>query len=85
MGWRLRWLSSYTHSTYGRRDEMVGTAYMYLDLTPKGRHEAGPHYNLGDWGRHHDGYCAEQPSHSARAGAKWSPSRAASLPLSSAC
>jgi hypothetical protein len=29
---------------------------MYLDLTPKGRDETGPHYNLGDWVRHHDRY-----------------------------
>jgi hypothetical protein len=27
---------------------------MYLDLTLKGRNETGPHYNLGDWVRHHD-------------------------------
>jgi hypothetical protein len=35
---------------------MVDTAYMYLDLTPKGRNESGPHFNLGDWVRHHDNY-----------------------------
>jgi predicted dithiol-disulfide oxidoreductase (DUF899 family) len=48
----------HTYSTYGRGDEMVDTTYMYLDLTPKGRNENGPHYNLGDWVRHHDGYGA---------------------------
>ncbi len=37
---------------------MVDTTYMYLDLTPKGRNEHGPHYNLGDWVRHHDRYGA---------------------------
>ena len=46
----------HTYSTYGRGDEMVDTTYMYLDLTPKGRNETGPHYNLGDWVRHHDRY-----------------------------
>lgn len=46
----------HTYSTYGRGDEMVDTTYMYLDLTPKGRNENGPHYSLGDWVRHHDRY-----------------------------
>jgi predicted dithiol-disulfide oxidoreductase (DUF899 family) len=46
----------HTYSTFGRGDEMVDTTYMYLDLTPKGRNETGPHYNLGDWVRHHDRY-----------------------------
>jgi predicted dithiol-disulfide oxidoreductase (DUF899 family) len=48
----------HTYSTYGRGDEMVDGTYMYLDLTPKGRNETGPHYNLGDWVRHHDRYGA---------------------------
>jgi predicted dithiol-disulfide oxidoreductase (DUF899 family) len=48
----------HTYSTYGRGDEMVDTTYMYLDLTPQGRNENGPHYNLGDWVRHHDRYGA---------------------------
>jgi predicted dithiol-disulfide oxidoreductase (DUF899 family) len=48
----------HTYSTHGRGDEMVDTTYMYLDLTPKGRNETGPHYNLGDWVRHHDRYGA---------------------------
>jgi len=46
----------HTYSTYGRGDEMLDTTYMYLDLTPKGRNETGPRYNLGDWVRHHDQY-----------------------------
>jgi predicted dithiol-disulfide oxidoreductase (DUF899 family) len=46
----------HTYSTYGRGDEMVDTTYMYLDLTPKGRNETGPHYSMGDWVRHHDRY-----------------------------
>ena len=48
----------HTYSTYGRGDELVDTTYMYLDLTPKGRNENGPGYNLGDWVRHHDRYHA---------------------------
>lgn len=48
----------HTYSTYGRGDEMVDATYMYLDLTPKGRNETGPHHNLGDWVRHHDRYGA---------------------------
>jgi predicted dithiol-disulfide oxidoreductase (DUF899 family) len=48
----------HTYSTYGRGDEMLDTTYMYLDLTPKGRNETGPRYNLGDWVRHHDRYDA---------------------------
>ena len=28
----------------------------YLDITPKGRNETGPHHNLMDWVRHHDKY-----------------------------
>jgi predicted dithiol-disulfide oxidoreductase (DUF899 family) len=46
----------HTYSTYGRGDELVDTTYMYLDVTPKGRNETGPHHNLGDWVRHHDRY-----------------------------
>ena len=46
----------HTYSVYGRGDETLDTTYMYLDLTPKGRNETGPHYNLGDWVRHHDRY-----------------------------
>ena len=48
----------HTYSTYGRGDELVDATYMYLDLTPKGRNETGPHHNLGDWVRHHDRYDA---------------------------
>lgn len=48
----------HTYSTYGRGDELVDTTYMYLDLTPKGRNETGPNYNLADWVRHHDRYGA---------------------------
>jgi predicted dithiol-disulfide oxidoreductase (DUF899 family) len=37
---------------------MLDTAYMYLDLTPKGRNETGPRFNLMDWVLHHDNYDA---------------------------
>ncbi|WP_216841122.1 thioredoxin family protein [Acidobacterium sp. S8] len=46
----------HTYSTHGRGDEMFVGAYMYLDITPKGRNENGPRYNLTDWVRHHDRY-----------------------------
>jgi predicted dithiol-disulfide oxidoreductase (DUF899 family) len=46
----------HTYSAYGRGgEELLGT-YMVLDLTPKGRHETGPNYDLTDWVRHHDRY-----------------------------
>lgn len=46
----------HTYSTYARgAEELLGT-YMVLDLTPKGRNETGPNYNLTDWVRHHDRY-----------------------------
>src|SRR5262249_3184502 len=48
----------HTYSTYARGDETVVTTYMYLDLTPKGRNETGPRFNLTDWVRHHDRYDA---------------------------
>lgn len=50
----------HTYSTYGRGDELMDTTYMYLDLTPKGRNEAGPHYNLMDWVKRHDSYGAPE-------------------------
>jgi predicted dithiol-disulfide oxidoreductase (DUF899 family) len=46
----------HTYSTFGRGDEMLDTTYMYLDLTPKGRNETGPAFNLMDWVKHHDRY-----------------------------
>jgi predicted dithiol-disulfide oxidoreductase (DUF899 family) len=51
----------HTYSTFGRGDEMLDTTYMYLDLTPLGRNENGPHFNLGDWVKHHDRYDAAPP------------------------
>ena len=49
----------HTYSAYGRGDEQLIGAYHYLDLTPKGRNENGPNFDLTDWVRHHDRYAAE--------------------------
>ena len=48
----------HTYSSYGRGNEEVLGAYMYLDLLPKGRNENGRNHNLTDWVRHHDKYGA---------------------------
>ena len=48
----------HTYSCYGRGNEEVLGAYMYLDITPKGRNENGPHHSMADWVRHHDKYDA---------------------------
>jgi predicted dithiol-disulfide oxidoreductase (DUF899 family) len=48
----------HTYSTYARGDEPLLGTYNYLDLTPKGRGENGPNFNLTDWVRHHDNYLA---------------------------
>lgn len=46
----------HTYSSYGRGcEEALGT-YQFLDMTPKGRNENGPHYNLIDWVLRHDEY-----------------------------
>jgi predicted dithiol-disulfide oxidoreductase (DUF899 family) len=46
----------HTYSTFARGDEKTVGTYMYLDLTPKGRNETGPNFDLTDWVRHHDRY-----------------------------
>ncbi|MBL8906761.1 MAG: DUF899 domain-containing protein [Rhizobiales bacterium] len=49
----------HTYSTFARGDEMLMTAYMFIDLLPKGRDEA----NLkspSSWWRHHDRYDADE-------------------------
>jgi len=46
----------HTYSAYARGDERGLGAYMFLDLTPKGRDENGPNYNLTDWVKRHDEY-----------------------------
>jgi predicted dithiol-disulfide oxidoreductase (DUF899 family) len=48
----------HTYSTYARGDELVDTSYRLLDMTPKGRNETGPYYNLMDWVKRHDEYAA---------------------------
>ena len=45
----------HTYSTYARGDELLSSAYMYLDLVPKGRDEADLPYPSA-WWRHHDKY-----------------------------
>lgn len=46
----------HTYSTYARGDEKVLGTYMLLDITPMGRNETGPNFDLRDWVRHHDKY-----------------------------
>jgi predicted dithiol-disulfide oxidoreductase (DUF899 family) len=46
----------HTYSCQARGDEGGLTTYFYLDLTPMGRNETGPYFNLADWVRHHDRY-----------------------------
>jgi predicted dithiol-disulfide oxidoreductase (DUF899 family) len=46
----------HTYSTYARGDERGIGTYSFLDLTPKGRNETGPNFNLSDWVRRHDEY-----------------------------
>jgi predicted dithiol-disulfide oxidoreductase (DUF899 family) len=49
----------HTYSSYARGNEEILGAYMWLDLTPKGRNETGPTFSMGDWVRHHDRYGAD--------------------------
>lgn len=46
----------HTYSAYARGDERSLGAYMFLDMTPNGRNETGPNYNLTDWVKRHDEY-----------------------------
>lgn len=48
----------HTYSAYSRGDEMLLNTYNFLDLTPLGRNENGPSYDLTDWVKHHDRYQA---------------------------
>ena len=45
----------HTYSSYARGAEELISAYMLLDLTPKGRNETG-RGNLMDWVKRHDEY-----------------------------
>lgn len=53
----------HTYSSYARGDERGLGTYMFLDLTPKGRNENGPNFNLTDWVRRHDEYGKSQEDH----------------------
>src|SRR5262245_34556213 len=46
----------HTYSVYARGDELLIGTYNYLDLTPQGRNETGPNFDLTDWVRRHDQY-----------------------------
>jgi predicted dithiol-disulfide oxidoreductase (DUF899 family) len=46
----------HTYSCYSRGVDMMNGAYHYLDLTPKGRDEAGHGSNPQFWVRRHDEY-----------------------------
>lgn len=46
----------HTYSAYARGGEEAVSTFVLLDLTPKGRNETGPNFNLTDWVRHHDRY-----------------------------
>ena len=46
----------HTYSCYSRGVDMLNGAYHYLDLTPKGRDEAGQGPNPQAWVRRHDEY-----------------------------
>jgi predicted dithiol-disulfide oxidoreductase (DUF899 family) len=45
----------HTYSTFARGDEMLSTAYMYIDLLPMGRNEDDLK-EPSSWWRHHDKY-----------------------------
>ena len=46
----------HTYSTYGRGLDILLTTYNLLDMTPKGRDEAGMKPHAMAWVRHHDRY-----------------------------
>jgi predicted dithiol-disulfide oxidoreductase (DUF899 family) len=46
----------HTYSCFGRGDEHLIGAYHLLELTPKGRNENGPGFDLTDWVKRHDAY-----------------------------
>ncbi len=66
----------HTYSTFATGDEALDTTYMYLDLTPKGRNETSPNYNLMDWVRHHDRYDANSFADAVRRDTPSEPSAA---------
>jgi predicted dithiol-disulfide oxidoreductase (DUF899 family) len=72
----------HTYGSFGRGGEEVLSAYMVLDMTPKGRNEQGPRFNLTDWVRHHDRYGAA--GHVDDTG-RWRPATSATEPACPAC
>lgn len=52
----------HTYTTQGRGVEQIMGTYSFLDMTPKGRDENGPHHGFADWARHHDKYDGTQRS-----------------------
>jgi predicted dithiol-disulfide oxidoreductase (DUF899 family) len=46
----------HTYSSYARGGDILLGTYNLLDITPKGRNETGPSFDLTDWVRHHDRY-----------------------------
>jgi len=51
----------HSYSTFGRGVEVMMGAYRLIDLTPRGRDEAGLAYPM-EWVRHHDRYESAAPS-----------------------
>ena len=57
----------HTYSSYARGNEEVISAFIYLDITPKGRNET----EIMDWVKRHDEYdtsaqsCCHSPAKSA--------------------
>jgi predicted dithiol-disulfide oxidoreductase (DUF899 family) len=51
----------HTYSSYGRGGEEVLGTYAWIDMTPKGRNENGPQFNLMDWVHRHDQYVPAAP------------------------
>lgn len=58
----------HTYSVYSRGTELTSGVFQLLDITPKGRNETGPNFNLTDWVRHHDKYESAKPAASCCGG-----------------
>ncbi len=46
----------HTYSCFARGDEQLVGTYDFLELTPKGRNETGPNFDMRDWLKRHDEY-----------------------------
>ncbi len=46
----------HTYSCFARGDEQLVGTYDFLELTPKGRNETGPNFDVRDWLKRHDEY-----------------------------